>query len=364
MKRVIVSVTNDLVVDQRVHKVCSTLLEQNFHVLLIGRKFSNSIQLKRDYVVYRMRLFFNKGFFFYAEFNIRLFFKLLFTKKDILLSNDLDTLLPNYVVSKLFRKKLVYDSHELFTEVPELINRPNIKKVWSFIEKKTLPKMENCYTVSNSIAKHYNNLYGSNFKVIRNLPYKRNLSTGQFPFNTEDNKIVLYQGALNIGRGIDLMIDTMDYLENVLFVIIGQGDIHDQLEQQVAHKGLQKKVRFLGRVTPEALLKITPLADIGISLEEDNGLNYRYALPNKLFDYIQAKIPVIISDLPEMRTIIETFNVGEILYHRSPQDLAKIINTMLEKGKKNWEPALNNAANQLIWEHEAFQLKEIFDELN
>jgi hypothetical protein len=106
LKQIIVSVTNDITTDQRVHKVCTTLIEMNFNVTVIGRKLKNSIPLKRTYITYRFHLVFNKGFLFYAEYNFRLFFKLLFTKKDILLANDLDTLLPNYLVSRISKSPL------------------------------------------------------------------------------------------------------------------------------------------------------------------------------------------------------------------------------------------------------------------
>ena len=123
-QKIIVSVTNDLSTDQRVDKICNTLLELNFDVVLIGRKLPNSIRVKRVYSTRRFKLWFNKGALFYANYNIRLFFFLLFNKTDALWSNDLDTLLPNYLISKWKNKKLIFDSHEYFTEVPELVDRP------------------------------------------------------------------------------------------------------------------------------------------------------------------------------------------------------------------------------------------------
>ncbi|MCA1760901.1 MAG: hypothetical protein LC658_14130, partial [Bacteroidales bacterium] len=120
-KRIIVSVTSDLVSDNRVHKTCTTLGEMGFEVLLVGRKLAGSQPLSpRNYQTKRIKLFFNKGPLFYACFNFRLFCLLLFSKCDLLLSNDLDTLPANFLASKLKNKPLVYDSHEFFTEVPEL----------------------------------------------------------------------------------------------------------------------------------------------------------------------------------------------------------------------------------------------------
>ena len=129
MKKIIISVTNDLIADNRVHKVATSLCKNNYNILLIGRKLKKSSKIKeRNYKCKRIKLIFNKGALFYAEYNFRLFWLLLFTKADILLANDLDTLLANFLCAKIKRKKLVYDSHEYFTEVPELINRKFTKK--------------------------------------------------------------------------------------------------------------------------------------------------------------------------------------------------------------------------------------------
>ena len=130
MQRVIVSVINDLSTDQRVHKVCCTLHKIGYKVILVGRKQRNSIPLtKRDYETKRMFLLFEKGILFYAEYQFRLFLFLLFNKSDILYSNDLDTLLPNYLISRIKKKILIYDTHELFCEVPELQNHPLKKRI-------------------------------------------------------------------------------------------------------------------------------------------------------------------------------------------------------------------------------------------
>ncbi len=360
MKRVIVSVTNDISTDQRVAKVCATLMQNNFEVLLIGRKLKSSIPLKRAFKTKRFNLLFNTGFLFYAEYNFRLFCYLLFTKKDILLANDLDTLLPNYLISKLQNKKIVFDSHELFPEIPELVHRPKVKKVWLALEKHILPKLKNNYTVCNSITEFYENKYHSNFTTIKNLPNKKAIEKGVFSFNTDNKKIILYQGALNVGRGIELMIETMHFLQNHLLVLIGSGDISKSLKNKVSEENLNDKVFFLGKINPETLHKLTPLADLGLSLEEDLGLNYRFALPNKIFDYIQGEVPILVSNLPEMSKVISAYKVGEIVKNRTPEKLAKQIKEVLEK---EYTKELKLAKTALIWEQQEEKLIAIFNNL-
>ncbi len=342
--------------DQRVSKICRTLKEMDYDILLIGRKNYSQHILNRDYSTKRMRMLFNRGFLFYAELNIRLFFVLLFTKKDMLFSNDLDTLLPNYLVSKFQGKELIFDSHELFSEIPELENRKFVKSFWLGIERRILPKLKKVITVSDSIKKHYEERYGINVTVVRNLPVVKNVTPKKFPFSIKGKKVLLYQGSVNVGRGLELMIDAMEYLEDCILVIIGSGDILEQLEQKVLVEGLENKVKFVGRVLPKELKYLTPNATIGLSLEEDLGLNYRYSLPNKIFDYIQAEVPVIVSDLPDMASLVEKYQVGKILYHRFPKDLAKSIK---ELSPENYTEALKKAKKELTWTIEKRALQEL-----
>lgn len=363
MQKIIVSVTNDISTDQRVEKVCNSLFLNGYNIILIGRKLSNSTPLKRPYQTKRMRLFFNKSVFFYAEYNIRLFFLLLFSKKDILLSNDLDSLPANFLVSKIQNKKLVYDSHELFSEVPELVSKPIVKGIWRFLENYFYPKLRNTYTVCDSISKHYQKIYDTNFLVIKNTPLKLNLNTTEPPFELkkDNKKIILYQGAVNVGRGLKLIIDSLEFLPDFKFVIIGTGDIIHDLKEYVVDNKLIKKVVFLGRISPKELKNITPQADVGVSVEEDLGLNYRYALPNKLFDYIQAEVPVLVSNLPEMKKIVKKYNTGKIIEDRSPEKVALLIKKIVST---EYTSNLKKAKKELIWKYEEEKLLNIFSNLN
>jgi len=343
-------------------KVCQTLHDNGYAVFLVGRKSSNSLPLVRPYKTYRIKTFFRKGFLGLAEWNIKLFFKLVFTKKDILLSNDLDTLLANYMASKFSKAKLVYDTHELFTEIPELIHRPKIQKFWLKIEQFIFPKLKNVYTVCGSIADYYQAKYKVPVGVIRNLPLFKTVEPSKgFSFETAGKKVVFYQGALNEGRGLELLIETMPLLPNWLLVIAGDGTISKELQQKVAKEKLTKKVIFMGRLLPEDLANLTPLATVGVSIEEDLGLSYHYALPNKMFDYIHAKIPVLVSNLPEMRKIVKDYNVGNILYDRSAKNLAKQLEEIAETPKSKWD--FETAITELNWQKEAGQLLEIYRNL-
>lgn len=360
LKRVIVSVTNDLVTDQRVGKTCAVLTEMGFKVLLVGRKLKKSNSIQREYEVKRFRLLFNKGFLFYAEYNLRLFFFLLFSKKNLLFSNDLDTLVPNYLISKIQKKKLIFDSHELFSEIPELENRKRVKNFWLAIEKKIIPKLKNIITVSDSIKEHYQSLYGVNVSVVRNIPENKKVIQTPFDFDTHGKKIILYQGSVNVGRGLELMIDTMHLLEDYILVIIGDGDISTKLIEKVNTLDLKNCVKFLGRINPDELKNLTPNTTVGMSLEEDLGLNYRYALPNKLFDYIHAEVPMVVSNLPEMKAIIKKYAIGEVLIDRTPISLASTIKTM---AAKNYKKELIQAKKQLNWTLEKEKLISIISPL-
>jgi len=364
-QKIVISVTNDLVADNRVHKVASSLMQFNYDVLLVGRKLKHSLPVNRDYKTKRFKLLFNKGAMFYACYNIRLFFFLLFAKADIFLSNDLDTLPANFYTSKIRKKKLVYDSHEYFTEVPELVNRPRVKRFWEKIEKRILPKIKHSYAVCNSIAGVYKEKYGVDMKVVRNIPIcdaEIEIKETEYLKELSKRKIILYQGAVNIGRGIEQVIEAMQYVENAFFVIVGDGDIIYKAKKLVSDLYLKHKVYFIGKVPLNELFAYTKRAYIGISLEENIGLNYYYALPNKLFDYIRANVPVLASRLPEIENIVKTYGIGCFIENHNPEHIAEKIKFMLNSPEKIqiWKENLEKASAELCWENEEKVLKDIF----
>jgi len=369
LKRVIVSVTNDLVTDQRVHKVCTTLSEINYDVVLIGRKLSNSLAINRNYKTVRMKLLFNKGFLFYAEFNIRLFCKLFFIKKDILLSNDLDTLLPNFLISKIFNKKLVYDSHELFTEIPELIDRPQVQKVWLIIEKHIFPKLKNVYTVNASIASIYKKKYNVDVKIIRNIAQvlqDKSVDINLIDKVKGEKKMLILQGSgINMDRGAEEAVMMMQFLENMVLYIIGSGDIFDKLKELVQTFHLEEKVFLKGKMPYEELTEYTKIANLGLSLDKGTNLNYEYSLPNKVFDYIQAEIPLMVSNRKEIANLVLENNIGIVVKNLDPKSLAGEVKRVLfdQDLLLLWRENLKKAQMKYNWEKESLKLKTIFGNL-
>ncbi|MDA3817204.1 MAG: glycosyltransferase [Prolixibacteraceae bacterium] len=367
--KLILAVTNDLATDIRVQKIAQTLIGMGFSVTMAGRKLPQSLPFQCDEIASkRFRLWFNKGALFYANYNIRLFFHLLFNRYDVVVANDLDTLPACFIASKLKRKPIVYDSHEYFTEVPELINRPGIQKIWEQIEKLIVPKLQHCYTVSPGIAKIYHEKYGNNFKLVRNLPKKtkhdKRTRTSDLSFPT-DVSFIIYQGAINLGRGVEEAILAMKRIENMRLVIAGDGDKFEECQKIVRNENLTDKVIFTGRISPEELAKITPHASIGLSIEKDMGLNYRLALPNKLFNYIQAGIPVLASSLPEIKNIVKTYNVGVLIDEVTPEKIATGLKNMMSSPQllNEWKENCEIAGNKLCWENEEETIKEIYHEV-
>jgi glycosyltransferase involved in cell wall biosynthesis len=358
--KITVSVINDLVTDQRVHKVCTTLVQNGLDVKLVGRKFRKSESVNRIYRTGRMRLFFNTSFLFYAEYNIRLFFYLLFDNTDMYLSNDTDTLIANYLASRIRRKPLVFDAHEMFPEVPEVVNRKLVRWFWTKIEDWIFPKLKHSYTVCQSIANIYNNKYHLNMQVVRNIPFAEQPAVSQPPIDTKGKKVLLYQGAVNLGRGIERIIDAMPYLNDFIFYVVGDGDITDKLKEKVNNLNLNDRVIFTGRIPFEKLPAYTECADIGVNLLENKGLNYYYALPNRIFDYIRKNIPVLASDFPEIRKIVAHYNIGILVNNTEPLFLANTIRQLIAQGKNDAGFSAANA--ELTWENESKILLQIIEQ--
>lgn len=369
MSRILISVTNDLVTDQRVKKISEFLHDQNFEVVLIGRKLMNSLPLKREYKTIRMQLLFNKGFLFYSEYNIRLFFRLLTLKSDILLANDLDTLLANFLVSKITKRKLVYDSHELFTEVPELSSRPKVKKVWLTLENCIFPKLKNVFTVNHKIADFYQKKYKIPVKVVRNIaPQLINKLPNQNlakKFKGDKKMLILQGTGINTDRGAEEAVLMMQYLENVIFYIIGSGDVIPELRTLITKHQLEKKVFIINKIPYQELLEYTKIADLGLTLDKGTNLNYEYSLPNKVFDYVQCLTPILASNREIVAKLVTQNNIGIVVKTHEPKELAAIVDSILfdEKLNKLWRKNLKKTADIYTWKNETKELKLIFSNL-
>jgi|AntRauTorcE11898_2_1112593.scaffolds.fasta_scaffold00443_12 glycosyltransferase involved in cell wall biosynthesis len=370
VKKVIVAVTNDLVTDQRVHKVCLFLEREGFEVLLAGRKQRKSIPLKqRSYHTARMKLLFENGALFYAEYNIRLFLLLVFNRSHLVVANDLDTLPAAFLAAKLKGNPIVYDSHEYYCGTPELAQRPFIRNFWRRIERWIFPRLREVITVNESIAELYNKEYGKKLHVVRNIPpakgYAQQLSRRELGL-PEDKTILILQGAgINIDRGVEELVEAMQEVrDDALLLIVGSGDVIGQLKQRAKELQIGPKIQFIPKVPLEQLMAYTTVADIGLTVDKDTNINYRYSLPNKLFDYIRAGIPVIASRLPEIEKVITKYDIGAFIENHNPAHIATIINETIKDTKRRaaWKANLKRVNQELTWEREEQTLKKIYDQ--
>jgi glycosyltransferase involved in cell wall biosynthesis len=367
-KKAFVCVTNDLLTDNRVDKVCNFLVEKGFEVTLVGRKRKSSLPLNsRNYNTKRLQLRVENGPTFYAEFSIRLFLYLLFKRQHLIVSNDLDTLLPCYALTK-FKPSvdLVYDSHEYFTEVPELINRPKVQKVWEAIEGWIFPKLKKVYTVNTSIAKMYADKYKKKVEVVRNIspmwqpkevPSKQDLGIPEGKF------LVILQGAgINIDRGAEEAVQALALCEGVVLMIVGDGDVVPQLKQYVTEHTLTEKVLFFGKRPYAEMMYYTHYASVGLTLDKATNVNYANSLPNKLFDYMHATTPIICTAILEVKTLVEQYEIGTVLSELTPSTIAHAIqryqsdSELLLKQQENCK----NAAQLESWEQEKVVLNRIY----
>ncbi len=334
-------------------RICTTLAENGYAITLVGRKLRTSHSLEAaKYRQKRLSCWFAKGKLFYAEYNFRLFFYLLIKKMDAICAVDLDTILPCLLISRWKKIARIYDAHELFTELKEVVTRPGVQKAWLGIERKAVPRFKWGYTVSGGIAEEFNRRYGVQYKTIRNIPLLKPLHT-----QAATEKFMLYQGAVNEARGFEYLVPAMKWINSKL-VICGDGNFMFRLKQLIRDHQLENKIELKGMLPPGELWEIAQQAYIGIAVPEKEGLNQYLALPNKFFDYIHAGLPQVTTNYPEYEKINKQFEVAVLIDNIAPQRIAAAVNNLLANDvlyKKLRENCLK-AREEMNWQQEEKRL--------
>lgn len=293
---------------------------------------------------------------FYAEFNLRLLLFMLRCKATLLGAVDLDTVPAVNMAARLRRKKWVFDSHEYFTETPEVCNRPLVKRMWNMVAASRVKRSTIAYTVNHSLATMLAAAYKKPFAVVRNMPLKYECQVA-----ANVRPVVLYQGALNKSRGLEELILAMHTVDAECW-LAGTGDLDEHLKALAKQNGLEKKVVFLGRKSPEELRQLTGQATIGYNVLQNDGLSYHHSLSNKFFDYVQAGVPSLSSPFPEYECLLAEFRVGLTCICK-PEKISEALNTMLQNHTlmvQMREQCLL-ASTQWNWENEAQTLINLYD---
>jgi glycosyltransferase involved in cell wall biosynthesis len=186
--------------------------------------------------------------------------------------------------------------------------------------------------------------------VLRNLPLKKEVAHS---LNLE-NKTILYQGAVNMNRGVEELVLAMQHVDNATLMIVGNGDVFPLVQELVIQHKLTDKIQLLGQVPFEKLDELTKKATIGVSLEKGDAMSYHYALPNKLFDYIKNGIPILASELPEITKLIQHYDIGQAIKTISSEEIALSIKKLLSDDQLllHYSDNCKKAHLELTWENE------------
>jgi len=267
---------------------------------------------------------------------------------------------------------VVYDARELYFALSSLAHRPVIQKCWQWLEQRSLPYVDGLLVSGERDLQAMEQQYQSlppRTLVLRNLPpYRVNGRTDRLQQHFQlppDVPIVVYQGALLPGRGIEKIIAALPLLPNWCFAIIGAGPEENTLRRYAEQYRVADRCLFLGSVPYGELLEWTASADVGVALIEPRSYSYELALPNKLFEYCQARIPVLATRLPAMQEMIDTYNLGlTIEPSASPEQIAHHLQVLYRwKRDPQWLEHCAVVARQLCWEQQEAALLRWVDTL-
>lgn len=402
MQSIVFTVTNEICYDQRMQRICSTLAANGYTVTIIGVKRSKNQALPipplygKDYQQRWIPCYFRKGPLFYIEFNIRLFIVLSWLSYDYACAIDLDTVLPVLAATAIKRKKRVYDAHEFFTEMKEVRTRPLISAIWRTIERISLPHFRRGYTVNQDLSDLFYDRLQIKYEVIRNLPavesddwfvsnrkektyavlavqpmeQGENVSIftsnklNQIINNQVKDKFIIYQGAVNHGRGFETLIPAMQKV-NAPLLIVGTGNFQEEVEHLIDQYNLSEKVFLHPPIPPAELKQLTPLAHFGITIFEPDGVNQYYSLANRFFDYMAAGIPQVCVNYPAYAEIGQQYPFALLINDIEKDTLSNAMNNLLSDTVlyNSLKLVCPEATKNLNWEKESERLLAFYRSL-
>ncbi len=373
--KIIITVSNDIVTDQRIRRMSMALREEGYYVCIVGRQLGSELPLSDADEYRRFRMIFRKGVLFYMFLNIRLFLYLLRNKADAIIPVDLDTLLPAVLIRKIKGGRIIYDAHEYFTGVPELRDRNFVRLIWKRIERFSFRYIESMITVNDSIAKIFFDEYNIMPCVVRNIVENNDKTTIQRSELgiSESDLFLVMQGSINMDRGLMEAIKAIAIINSesrlrgqtlVKLLIIGSGYELTLLKKYVEDNGLNEDIRFLNRMKWTTMMSYTRSADAGLSIDGSNCINYNYSLPNKIFEYIKSHIAIIATSLPEIEKIIAKHNCGVLINDNSVSSVYKAINKLNQDRVllKDLKQNSKKAAAEYTWETESRKLTDYINQ--
>lgn len=402
MPSIVFTVTNEICYDQRMQRICSSLAANGYSVTIIGVQRSDHTGIpipplyKTPYQQKLIWCFFLKGPLFYIEFNIRLLILLTWLSYDIACAIDLDTVLPVLAATTIKRKKRVYDAHEFFTEMKEVRTRPIISAIWRSIEWISLPHFKRGYTVNQDLSDLFFNRIQIKYEVVRNLPSLSSSDTlprilsekkadvlaetlleeskiayifasnelNQLLNNQLKDKFIIYQGAVNHGRGFETLIPAMQQVDAPL-LIVGTGNFLTEVEYLINQHNLSEKVFLHPPIPPAELKQLTPLAYLGITIFEPDGVNQYYSLANRFFDYMAAGIPQVCVNYPAYAEICKQYPFALLINDIEIDTLSNAMNNLLSDTVlyNSLKLVCPEATKNLNWEKESERLLAFYRSL-
>lgn len=250
---------------------------------------------------------------------------------------------------------LVYDARELYPHVVATVGRPWVRQFWRLVEDRFIGRADVVFTVSEGIAEELVRSYEVNPPVVLyNVPDQRMPAGGaslREAVRSASQPVILHLGQLRPHRGCELLVDAMRDVEGGILVFLGDGPLRDVLKQTTIDEHIESRVHFLDPVPPDEVVAYARTADIGVTLLEDVCLNHRLALPNKLFEYLTAGLPVIASDLPEIRKVVRGYHVGQVVRPGNRDDLvAALKQAVLDRAlREQWQNNIPKALETFNW---------------